>query len=226
VFTVARQIAFGVHNLKPIKITIPEGTSVLEIGGILSQKISDFKTDVFLKTAKPHEGYLFPETYFIYSKTEPSDIVDEMRAMFDTKTQAFFKEESLGGHSKKDIVIMASIIEKEAHGSGDRTIISSILWNRLAKGMRLQVDATVAYAVGNPNGVLKKSDFSVDSPFNTYLYKGLPPAPISNPGIEALTAAVKFSPTSYLYYLHDKNGTIHYARTYNEHLANIRKYLK
>ncbi len=226
VFAVARQIAFGVHNLKPIKITIPEGTSVLEMSEILSEKISDFATEDFLLSAKAHEGYLFPETYFIYSKTKPSDIVDEMRAMFDLKTKNLFSADSMGNHTKQEIVIMASIIEKEARGVGDRTIISSILWSRLAKGMRLQVDATVAYAVNKPNGPLKKADFSVVSPFNTYLHKGLPPAPISNPGLDALTAAVNYSTTPYLYYLHDKNGTIHYAKTYAEHLANIKKYLK
>lgn len=226
VFTIARQIAFGTHNLKPIKITIPEGDSVLEIGAILSQKISNFDSKLFLANAKQYEGYLFPETYFIYSKTNPDDIINEMRAMFNTKTATLLAIDSLGIHTKKEIVIMASIIEKEARGVNDRNIISSILWNRLAQGMRLQVDATVAYAVGNPNGTLKKSDFQVDSPFNTYLHKGLPPAPISNPGLDALTAALKSSPTPYLYYLHDKNGTIHYAKTYAEHLANIRKYLK
>ncbi len=226
VFAVARRIAFGVHNLKPIKITIPEGTSVLEMNDILSKKIPDFDTEGFLLSAKTHEGYLFPETYFIYSKTKPSDIVDEMMVMFDTKTKNILSSDSMGNHTKQEIVIMASIIEKEARGVGDRTIISSILWSRLAKGMRLQVDATVAYAVNKPNGPLKKADFSVASPFNTYLHKGLPPAPISNPGIDALTAAVKYSTTPYLYYLHDKNGTIHYAKTYAEHLANIKKFLR
>ncbi len=225
VFSVARRIAFGMHNINQIKVTIPEGDTAMDIGRILAQKISGFDAKTFDEYARPHEGYLFPETYFLYRKTDPKVIADEMLAMFDSQTAELFGKNPLP-HSGEDIVTMASIIEREAHGSDDRAVISGILWNRISRGMRLQVDATVAYAVGKSDTTLLKSDFSVDSPYNTYLHKGLPPGPISNPGLQALKAALLPSQTAYLYYLHDSHGTIHYAKTYAEHLANIKKYLK
>jgi UPF0755 protein len=225
VITLARQIAFGQHNLIPIKITIPEGSTVSEISVILAQKVPGFDAATFVLYAKPNEGYFFPETYFIFSKTDAKDIADEMRAMFDKQTGALFASLKPGSHAKKEIVIMASVIEREAHGTDDRSMISGILWNRIAKGMRLQVDATVAYAVGKSDTALQKSDFSVISPYNTYRNYGLPPGPISNPGKEALLAAISPTTNPYLYYLHDKHGTIHYAKTYAEHLTNIKKYL-
>ncbi len=226
VFTLARQVAFGNHDLVPIKITVPEGDTATEIGTLLEQKIPGFDVQTFEGYATQHEGYLFPETYFIFSKTNPVDVVNEMRAMFNKKTDTLFTPAVFMNRSMSDIVIMASLVEREAHGSDDRAIIAGILWNRISRGMRLQVDATVAYAVGKEPGIpLTKADLAFDSPYNTYLHKGLPTWPISNPGLEALTAAVNPAQTSYLYYLHDKNGTIHYAKTYAEHLANIRKYL-
>ncbi len=226
VLTLARQIALGHHDLIPIKVTIPEGSTVSEIGAILAQKVPNFDVNSFVQYAKPNEGYLFPETYFIFSKTNAKDIADEMRTMFDTQTNTLFASVKKQTHTKKDIVIMASIIEREAHGNDDRAMISGILWNRIAKGMRLQVDATVAYAVGKSDTTLSKSDFSVVSSYNTYQNYGLPPGPIANPGKEAILASLNPTASPYLYYLHDKHGTIHYARTYSEHLGNINKYLK
>lgn len=226
VFALGRQIAFGNHNLVPIKITIPEGDTVREIGSILSEKLPNFPLEEFLNKAFPHEGYLFPETYFLYPKTDPADIITEMEGMFTSQTEGLFTPAALAGKKKGDIVVMASLIEREARGADDRAIISSILWNRISRGMRLQVDATVAFAANKPDSALQKSDFAIDSPYNTYLHKGLPPAPIANPGKLALAAALNPATTSYLYYLHDKHGSIHYAKTYAEHLANIAKYLK
>lgn len=223
---IARQIAHGDHNLNPIKVTIPEGQNLREISATLTQKLPGFVAADFVQAGKSFEGYLYPETYFFYPKTAPDEIVKEMRAMFDTQTAEVLGPDSLGSRSRSDVVIMASLVEREAHGADDRAIIAAILWKRLALHMPLQVDATVAYANGIPESALRKSDFSIDSPYNTYKYKGLPPGPIGNPGLEALTAATGTTATPYLYYLHDSHGTIHYARSYSEQLANIRKYLK
>ena len=225
VLGIARQIGFGDHNLEPIKITIPEGDTASEMGVILSQKLSAFSATDFAQEAKPYEGYLFPETYFLYPKTSSGSVIGDMRAMFEKQTAPLFAAYHLTDARKAAAVIMASLIEREAHGDDDRATIAGILYKRLSLGMPLQVDATVAYANGKEESLLQKSDFSTDSPYNTYTYKGLPPGPISNPGIEALTAALNPTVTPYLYYLHDKHGTIHYAKTYSEHLANIKRYL-
>ena len=100
------------------------------------------------------------------------------------------------------------------------------MWNRIDREIPLQVDATVAFARGIPENALQKSDLAVDSPYNTYIYRGLPPGPISNPGILALEAAMNPAETPYLYYIHDKHGNIHYAKTYVEHQKNINTYLR
>ncbi len=224
--SIAQQIARGQHGVDQIKITIPEGETNREVADTIIKKIPNFDIQKFLSISKSKEGYLFPETYFVYPAVTAEELNQEMTAMFDRQTKELFTREILNKESQSDIVIMASLIEREAHGDDDRAMIAGILWNRIQKGMSLQVDATVAYANNKPDTQLQKSDFSIDSPYNTYKYRGLPPAPIANPGLLALKAAISPSKTGYLYYLHDKHGTIHYAKTYAEHLKNIARYLK
>lgn len=226
VIDVAWQIAKGYHHLEPIKITIPEGRSVSEISDIFKNKLSAFDSDVFKKQTIQYEGFLFPETYFIYPRTDAITILNEMRDMYQKEAKPIIKKDNNFGKPEKDIVIMASLIEREARGSDDRAVISGILWNRLSRQIPLQVDATVAYAKGIPENSLQKGDMGFDSPYNTYIFRGLPPGPISNPGILALEAAMNPAITPYLYYLHDKYGNIHYAKTYVEHQANINKFLR
>ena len=204
-FGIATQIALGKHDLVPIKVTVPEGTNVAEIATVLSEKIPGFDAKTFITDATLDEGYLFPETYFFYSSTTPAEVVASMRAMFDRKTAGMFTTAALGTHTETDIVTMASLVEGEASGNNnDRATIAGILWKRISLGMRLDVDAAP----------------------DTYKHGGLPASPITNPGLESLKAALNPAQTPYLYYLHDKNGTIHYAKTYAEHQANIAKYLK
>lgn len=226
VFGVAWQISHGRHNLEPVKVTIPEGRNVREIGAILDERLPGFAVDQFVQLATQYEGYLFPETYFFYPKTDPANVLKEMRAMFKTKAEPELVAKKLGGRKAGDIIVMASLIEREARGDDDRSTIAGILYNRLSRGMPLQVDASVAFARGIPEGDIVKSDLSIDSPYNTYVYRGLPPGPISNPGLESIYAAENPTATEYLYYLHDRHGMIHYAKTYAEHQKNVYKYLK
>ena len=223
---IARQIARGQHGVDQIKITIPEGETNAEIANTILKKIPNFDTKTFLDDAKNTEGYLFPETYFVYSAITPRELTQEMIGMFNRQTKNILTPDLLGQRGQNDVVVMASLIEKEAHGDDDRAMISGILWNRIDRGVALQVDATVAYASGKQDTELQKKDFLIDSPYNTYIYKGLPAGPIANPGVLALKAAISPATTDYLYYLHDKHGTIHYAKTYAEHLKNIARYLK
>jgi len=226
VFQIAWQIARGNHGIERVKVTIPEGKTVGQIADLLDVAFPEFDAETFRTLAQSQEGYLFPETYFFFPAVTPDEAVRAMRAMFDFKTANLFSSAALGGRSVSSIVIMASLVEREAHGSDDRAVIAAILYKRLELGMRLQVDATVAYAAGKGDEALSKADFAIDSPYNTYRHGGLPPGPIANPGIAAITAALSPAKTSYLYYLHDKNGSIHYAKTYAEHQKNIARYLK
>jgi UPF0755 protein len=135
-----------------------------------------------------------------------------------------FKEKA--GDVEPEIIVMASILEKEALTPEDKKIVSGILWKRLETGMLLQVDAVFMYIMGKKSSDLTLGDLKIDSPYNTYLYKGLPPSPICNPGIESIEASLNPTASSYWYYLSDKNLNIHFAKNFDEHKLNKAEYLR
>ena len=204
VFTVAYRIAKGERNLAPIKITIPEGFDINDIAEIASMKLPNFNKEKFLELAKDKEGYLFPDTYFLFTKDTEEDLINLMTNNFEKKIKSLKDEISFIGKSEKEIIIMASIIEREAKGDMDRGFISGILWHRLYIDMPLQVDAMQ----------------------ESYKTKGLPDSPIANPGLAAIRAAMYPEESPYLFYLHGKDGQIYYAKNFKEHRKNIIKYLK
>jgi UPF0755 protein len=158
--------------------------------------------------------------------TTPDTVLNTLKKTFDQKIESLSDDILVSKHSLKEIIIMASLIEKEANGEEDRNIVSGILWKRIDKGIPLQVDAPFLYILGKESSELTRSDLAINSPFNTYKYKGLPPSPIGNPGLASIKAAISPKESPYLYYLHDKEGIIHYAKTFTEHQNNIKKYLK
>ena len=172
--------------------------------GYRSLKLANFNKDKFLLEAKDKEGYLFPDTYFFLNNANETDVIKSMSDNFEKKINPLLSEIISSGKTEKEIIIMASIIEREAKGEIDRDVISGILWKRISIGMPLQVDAAP----------------------ETYKVKGLPKSPICNPGLEAIKASIHPQSSPYLYYLHDKDGNIHYARTFAEHKKNKLKYLK
>ncbi|MBU1179959.1 endolytic transglycosylase MltG, partial [Patescibacteria group bacterium] len=195
-----------------VRVTIPEGATVDEINLIFKGfGFENFGID------KSLEGYLFPDTYFVPLDISAEQMIKVMRETFDKKVAPEMKE--------KDIVIMASLLEKEAGKKEDMETISSILWKRIDVGMPLQVDAVFPYIMGKHSLQLTTEDLKIDSPYNTYLHKGLPPGPICNPGLDSLGAALSSTETDYWYYLSDKNGIVYYSKTYEEHLSKRKKYL-
>lgn len=224
VISVAWRIVNGDYEVEPIKITIPEGTSVLQIADILSSKLPNFNKAEFIKIAKPKEGYLFPETYLFLPDAEPQFIIDTMSKTFGDKILVISDKIKLFGKSIKDVITMASIVEEEGKNLENRKIIAGILWKRISLKMALQVDATFSYVNGKTKN-LTTADLAIDSPYNTYKYRGLPPGPITNPGIDSINATIEPTKTPYFYYISDKEGNMHYAKTYAEHLANVAKYL-
>ena len=148
-----------------------------------------------------------------------------MTLNFENKTKNIF-DASFTVNEINDTLTTASILEREANGTEDIKIISGILQNRLNKNMPLQVDAPFYYLLGKESSELTQADLKIKSPYNTYINKGLPPAPIGNPGLKAIEAAVYPTKTDYLYYLHDINGVVHYAKTHSEHVKNKQLYLK
>jgi UPF0755 protein len=196
---------------------------VAQIAETFSSKLHDFNQLNFLKEAKAFEGTLFFDIYFFLSTDTEKDVINAMRKNFEKKFSPLRKD--LNGFKESQVIIMASIIEKESNGDDDRVAISSILWKRIEDKMPLQVDATFLFLIGKESSELTRADLGLKSPYNTYINKGLPPGPISNPGIETLTAAMSPVKTQYLFYLHDKDGVVHYAKTFEEHKKNKQKYL-
>jgi UPF0755 protein len=224
-FKVARRITKGDYEIVPIKVTIPEGLNIKEISATLGSRLNLFNSNEFLEQTKDKEGYLFPETYFFVPTILSSDIVSRLESTFDQKISPLRGEIASSGRSLDDIIKMASILEGEAKKTEDRKIIAGILWKRISLGIPLQVDTTFKYINGKTSAELTASDLKISSPYNTYKNKGLPPTPISNPGLDTIMAALEPMQTNYLYFLSDKNGEIHYAKTLKEHAINRAKFL-
>lgn len=231
-FTVAKALRFP----EEVWIVIPEGIRKEEIAEIVGQKLNwsevekrqfidyySYKSDYF-------EGVYFPDTYLVPIENTPADIADRLKTRFNEEL-AKYSDDLIQQNIKWTTALkIASIIQREAAGKSDMPLIAGIIWNRLLQNMKLDIDATLQYARGDKGdgwwAPLKIGDKSLDSPYNTYLYTGLPPHPIGNPGADALEAVLNPQKTNCLYYLHDNSGIIHCSPTYEGHLANIQKYLK
>jgi UPF0755 protein len=226
VFTVSRRIVRGDYGYIPVKLTIPEGTDSSKLSGLVHAKFPGITTSTVLALAKPLEGHLFPETYFFAPMITADSIIGRMASAFTAKIKPYEGEIKASGRSSEDIIKMASILEAEVQTDSDRKAVADLLWRRLDNGMDLQVDSTLGYVFDKTSAQLTLADLKADNPYNTYAYKGLPPTPISNPGLESIEAALRPTHNAYLFYLSDKNGITHFAKTYAEHLANKKKYLK
>ncbi|MGC9611190.1 MAG: endolytic transglycosylase MltG [Minisyncoccia bacterium] len=218
-------------------LIIPEGERKEQIANTLAQTLDwDNQTrNEFLNYYSSigpdyKEGVYFPDTYLLPKDETGSQIAKRFIDKFNEKFQPY-----AGQFSKQNIkwttaVKIASLVEREAANEGDMPLIAGIIWNRLLQGMPLAIDATIQYAKGGADDdywtPLVKGDTKMDSLYNTYLHKGLPPTPISNPGLPAILAVLNPAKTNCLYYLHDNQGIIHCAVKYAEHQKNIDKYLK
>ncbi len=226
VLRVAYRTAYGVQGLEKKKIVIIEGATVNDISMNLTRNIPNFDSDGFLELAKDEEGYFFPDTYFFNPNVTPQEVINEMKTVFASKIVTVQTQMKASGRQLADIVKMASIVEKEANNDTDRQIIAGILWKRIDTGMPLQVDPPFYYFLSKISTRLTLDDLKTESPYNLYLHKGLPPTPIDNPGLDAILATVQPKISDYWYYLSDSNGTMHYAKTHEGHLANKEKYLR
>lgn len=224
-FSIVRTISIGAYGLDPMKIRVPEGATTKEMALIFGSRLLRFSREEFLSQAKPMEGYLFPDTYYFLPNATEALVLRTMRQNFDSRTVEIDAEIKASGKPLNDIVTMASLLEREARIMRDRRMIAGVLWNRLDKGMLLQVDAAFLYTLGKGTYQLTTADLKSDSPYNTYRYRGLPPSPIGSPSLNSILAAVTPIKHDYLYYLADRYGVTHYSKTYAEHLRYKRKYI-
>lgn len=231
----AKLLTFGAID---VWVTFPEGQRIEQQAETIVNKLKtddndkyQFDKEQYLKAAE--EGYMFPDTYLVSKEASAGAVAEKLRDTFNAKVSKSLLIKGLKNNlTQNQVVILASLIEREAKTPEERPIIAGILLNRLKAGIALQVDATVQYAKGynaaNKTwwpGVTTDDYRSVKSPYNTYLNPGLPPGPICNPGLDSISAAAQPADTDYFYYVHDSKGKIHYAKTGAEHEANIQKYL-
>lgn len=207
---------------KNIKVTIPEGFNIKQTAKVLQENnICNEENFIKLATDQNKEGYLFPNTYFLLPQMSEQEVIKVMNDEFN-KFWTKEKEERLLqiNKSKKDIIILASIVEKEAIADNERPIIAGVFLNRLAKGMKLESCSTVLYAMGINKERLTFKDLKFDSPYNTYKYKGLPPGPICNPGAESIDAVLYPQQTDSLFFVSKGNGTHYFSSTFEQHVKN------
>lgn len=226
VFAVAWRISHGISGIPQARVTFPEGYTARQMGETLSKALPGFDSQKFDSLAIPHEGYLFPDTYFFLPGTTEATAIKTLLDTFQLHIAKYADAIAASGHSERDIVTMASILEGEGKTLEDKRIIAGILWRRIAIGMPLQVDAAFGYIYGRTGYTPTAADMRSNSGYNTYRYKGLPQTPINNPGDISLEAALTPAKTDYLYYLTGTDGQMHYASTLAEHVANEKKYLK
>lgn len=224
---IAENLTYGTLD---VWVTIPEGLRAEEIADILQKEIPSYQ-ESWREELIANEGYLFPDTYLIPKDADISLVLSIMKNNFDAK----FKTLDLSNTnlSEQEIVTIASLIEREARLDKDRPLVASVILNRLDIGMGLDLDATLQYALGYDEEEktwwrkgLTNNDKSINSRYNTYKYAGLPPTPISNPGLSSMMSVANPANTDWLYYVSDKNGVNHYAKTLEEHEMNIEKYLR
>lgn len=226
-------------HVESIRVTIPEGYTVGDIAIVLEKnqimKAKDFlaeaKTFVpypYMKGTRPAtypvEGFLFPSTYEIPVGATPREVIQMMADEMNRYLTPAVKKQIQAQHmSIHDFVTLASIVERESLFDADRPTIAGVFKKRLAHGIPLQSDATISYVLGYAKENVTIGDTQLQSPYNTYVSKGLPPGPIANPGKKSLDAVLHSENTDYLYFVADKEGHNHFSKTYEEHLAEVNK---
>jgi len=229
---------FLTHGTQDIWLTFPEGWRQEEYARRLSSNLENFDQEEFLDLAADYEGELFPDTYLVAREASPSAVFQLLHNNFQKKFSSdLVQAAAKAGLSQKEVLILASLVEREARHDDDRPMVAGIMLKRLKADWPLQIDATLQYALGSLKcssslktdcdwwTVPTAADKKIASPFNTYLNQGLPPAPICNPGLSSIKSVVYPQDSEYWFYLTDSKGNMHYGRTVEEHNANIQKYL-
>ncbi len=233
--TIIRMLKSG--TVKKYMVTVPEGYTVREIARVLEKKGLAAGAEFTARALDPAlaaelglpgptlEGYLFPDTYML----RKGMAIDEIIGMMARRFREVYKRELSSPARKKgmktrEVVTLASMIEKETSDPSERALISSVFHNRLKKGIKLQSDPTVIYAIRAFDGNIRKKDLKIRSPYNTYLHYGLPPGPIANPGLESMRAAIEPADTKYLYFVSKNDGTHYFSTSYKEHTRAVERF--
>ena len=250
----ASRLASAAKSLRPeVTLTVKEGWSLRDIKAELERLSHPAAAGFYEVTGRPLdtgyqppekwlerypflktrysgtslEGFLFPDTYRIYADATAEDIVETMLDNFGRKMDSdIMKAVRESGHEFREVLVMASLVEREVRTMETRQRVADIFWRRLDLGMRLQADSTVNYVIGGKRPAVTVEQLQVDSPYNTYQNSGFPPGPIANPGLVSIKAVLSPLPNDYLFFLTDPEGGVHYATTFNQHVRNKQLYLR
>jgi UPF0755 protein len=223
---VAESLIAGDHDSNLVRLTFTEGERVTTIADRAQRVLKAFDKDRFLELANKKEGYLFPETYLVPANFTADDLYKLMSNTFLEKIETVNEKIQNQALSLEEIIILASILEREANTVESKKIVSGILQKRLEIGMALQVDASIEYILGKPLSELTANDLKKESPYNTYLNRGLPPTAIGNPGMAAINAILEPIPTEYFFYITGNDGEFYYAVDFDGHRRNIARHLR
>lgn len=222
VFELYTSLTVAKNRKSSTLFTAPEGFRLRDLPTLLPEPYQHLSFDAYGE----YEGYLFPDTYELSREETSLSIVEKMNARYREIIEPYRDQILTSGMSEQEVVIFASLLEREANSLVTKKMVSGILHNRLNENMPLQVDAVFDYLLDKESIELTRTDLELESPYNTYKYVGLPPSPIANPGAEAIEAVLYPTDSEYLYYLTGKDGVFHYARTFEEHKRNKSRYLR
>lgn len=213
------------------KLTFIEGWRIEQYHDYLTEMMGKDFADKFQNSKFVKEGYMFPDTYIIEADYAPENLASWMKNTFDKRvTQDLIDQAGLKGMTLDQVVILASIVEREMNVKKERPIVAGILIKRWQNGWPIQADATLQYAKGTSDDwwpIVTRSDYkNLDSEYNSYTNKDLPPTPICNPGIDSIKAVIEYKESPYWFYINDAEGNTHYAKTLDEHNQNVARYLK
>jgi UPF0755 protein len=221
-YELVRLLSEGRGNKPLVRLTFPEGYSVQDWSLYTEDLFAPYDSTSLLEL----EGRLFPDTYFVSPDEPVATLIERMKGHYEATVGPLRPRMEERGYTEYEIVTFASVLEREANNETSMRMVAGILENRLRDDMPLQVDAVFEYHIGKGSSELTIEDLQTDTPYNTYTNKGLPPAPIGNPGLMAIEAVLNPTPSDFYYYLTGNDGEFYYAKTFEEHKVNKARYLR
>jgi len=225
-FAIAQRLAAGEFGFSLIRFVHYEGETNRALAKRASELLEAFDAEEFIKLTEGKEGRMFPDTYLIPESYTARELMILLESTFESKIKPLRAAIVQSNYTEEEVIIIASLIEREGSTRDSKRLIASIIENRIGAGMPLQLDASVEYILSKPLAELLPEDLRIDSPYNTYTNTGLPPTPIGNPGLTSIEAVLRPTESDYLFYLTGRDGNFYYARTLAEHNSNIASYLR
>lgn len=222
----AQRLMIGDYGNDLVRFVHYEGESRVMIATRAGEVLNGFDGKVFMKITEGKEGKLFPDTYLLPKVFTARELADLLNQTYESRIMPLRPAIFDSALTEDEVIVLASLLEREANSPESKKLVSGILQKRLKIEMPLQVDASVEYVIAKPLKELTPTDLRNDSPYNTYLNKGLPPTPIGNPGLTAIQAVLEPTTSTYLFYITGNDGKFYYANTYPAHKRNIELYLR